>query len=83
MNDLQDLWVYLSASPLLHLTLTLSAFVIASFIYRKFGMHPLLNPVMLSIIAIVLILEFTQTSYSTYFEGLSLYIFYSALQQLR
>ena len=69
MNDLQDLWVYLSASPLLHLTLTLSAFVIASFIYRKFGMHPLLNPVMLSIIAIVLILEFTQTSYSTYFEG--------------
>ena len=69
LQDLQDLWVYLSASPLLHLTLTLAAFVVASLIYRKFGMHPLLNPVMLSIIAIVLILEYTQTSYSKYFEG--------------
>ena len=69
MNDLQDIWVYLSASPLLHLTLTLSAFVLASCIYRKLGMHPLLNPVLLSVIAIVFILHHTKTSYSTYFEG--------------
>ncbi len=69
MNELQNIWVYLSASPLLHLTLTLSAFVVASQVYKKLGMHPLLNPVLLSVIAIVFILHKTQTSYSTYFEG--------------
>lgn len=69
MNELQDIWVYLSASPLLHLTLTLTVFVISSALYRSVNMHPLLNPVLLSVILVVTILYFTGTSYDTYFEG--------------
>ena len=33
MNNLAETWVYLSASPLFHLTLTLAAFQIASFVF--------------------------------------------------
>ena len=69
MQEFRDIWVYLSTSPLLHLTLTLAAFVMASIIYRKAQMIPLLNPVLLSVIAIVAILYGTNTSYDTYFEG--------------
>lgn len=69
MSELRDIWVYLSASPLLHLTLTLAAFVVASAVYRRLQMNPLCNPVLLSVIAIVLLLKITQTSYQTYFEG--------------
>ena len=69
MQEIRDIWVYLSASPLLHLTLTLGAFVLASLIYRRLQMNPLLNPVLLSVIAIVLILRGTETGYDTYFEG--------------
>ncbi len=69
MQEFRDIWVYLSASPLLHLTLTLMAFVAASFVYRKAQLNPLLNPVFLSVIAIVAILYGTDTSYETYFKG--------------
>jgi predicted murein hydrolase (TIGR00659 family) len=69
MQDFRDIWAYLSASPLLHLTLTLAAFVAASIIYRKSRLNPLLNPVLLSVIAIVAILYGTDTSYDTYFNG--------------
>ena len=69
MEEIRDIWVYLSASPLLHLTLTLAVFVLASALYRKIQMNPLLNPVLLSVIAIVFILRGTGTSYETYFEG--------------
>lgn len=69
MGEFRDIWVYLSTSPLLHLTLTLAAFVLASAIYRKLRMNPLFNPVLLSVIAIVLILRATETSYDTYFDG--------------
>ena len=69
MQEFTDVWVYLSASPLLHLTLTLLAFVIASVVYRKMRMHPVFNPVMLSVIAIVVILRLSDTSYQAYFEG--------------
>ena len=69
MQEMRDIWVYLSASPLLHLTLTLAAFVLASVVYRRLRMNPLVNPVLLSVIAIVLILRGTSTDYATYFEG--------------
>ncbi len=69
MQEFRDIWVYLSASPLLHLTLTLAAFVAASIVYRKARLNPLLNPVFLSVVAIVAILSATDTSYDTYFEG--------------
>jgi predicted murein hydrolase (TIGR00659 family) len=69
MQEFKDIWAYLSASPLLHLTLTLAVFVVASNVYRKLRMNPLLNPVLLSVIAIVTILYGTDTSYDTYFTG--------------
>ena len=69
MREFQDIWVYLSTSPLLHLTLTLTAFVAASFIYQKMKVNPLFNPVFISVIVIVLVLQFWETEYQTYFEG--------------
>ncbi len=69
MRELRDIWVYLAASPLLHLTLTLAAYVAGSFLYRRGRLNPLLNPVLLAVLAIVAILVATGTPYPTYFEG--------------
>lgn len=69
MQEFRDIWVYLSATPLLHLTLTLAAFVGASLVYRKLQMNPLANPVLLSVVVIVAILYVSETDYDTYFEG--------------
>ena len=69
MGEVRDIWVYLSASPLLHLTLTLAAFQIGSWIYSRSGMNPLLNPVLLAVLFVVSVLLFTGTSYEAYFEG--------------
>lgn len=69
MRDFQQIWVYLSATPLLHLTLTLLAYQLALFIYRRGKSSPLLNPVLLSVIMLVGILSLTDTSYPTYFDG--------------
>lgn len=68
-DDLRDVWVYLATSPLLALTLTLAAYQLGFWIYRKAGFHPLLNPVLIAVIVLVSILLMTKTSYATYFEG--------------
>ncbi len=64
-----DVWVYLSASPLLGLTLTLVAYQAAYWIYQRAGFNPLLNPVLLAIAMLVTALYVTGTSYATYFDG--------------
>lgn len=64
-----DVWVYLSASPLLGLTLTLVAYQSAYWIYRRAGFNPLLNPVLLAIAMLVTALSVTGTPYATYFDG--------------
>lgn len=69
MTGVRDIWVYLSASPLLHLTLTLVAFQIGLALYRRGGMSPLLNPVLLAVVVVVAILGASGTSYQTYFAG--------------
>ncbi|MCP3055059.1 LrgB family protein [Aurantimonas marianensis] len=66
---LTDVWVYLAASPLLSLTMTLIAYQGASFVYRKVGSTALLNPVLVTVILVVAALTLTGTSYQTYFEG--------------
>ncbi len=68
-ENLRDIWVYLAASPLLHLTLTLLAYQAGSWVYRKGGLNPMLNPVLLAVCLLVAALMLTRTSYSTYFEG--------------
>ena len=70
MNDrVSILWVYLSASPLLHLTLTVCFFVLARWLYRRAGRRSWLNPVLLSVLALVAVLVVTDTPYDVYFEG--------------
>lgn len=69
MDNLTDTWVYLSASPLFHLTLTLLAFQAASWVFERAGRTPLLNPVLIAVILVVGVLLATGTSYATYFEG--------------
>lgn len=69
LKNLQQTWVYLSASPLFHLTLTLVAFQAAAWLFEKAGRNPLLNPVMIAVILIVAVLSLTGTTYATYFEG--------------
>lgn len=64
-----DVWVYLSASPLLGLTLTLVAYQAAYWIYQRAHFNPLLNPVLLAILMLVAALTLTGTPYATYFDG--------------
>jgi predicted murein hydrolase (TIGR00659 family) len=66
---MRDIWVYLSASPLLHLTLTLIAFQIGAWAYRKGGQNPLLNPVLIAVVLLVAVLSLTGTGYPEYFAG--------------
>ncbi len=67
--QLAEIWVYLSASPLLGLTVTLLAYQGAWWLYRRAGFHPLANPVLLAVAALVLLLQLTGTPYPTYFDG--------------
>jgi putative effector of murein hydrolase len=69
MTDFTEVWVYLSASPLLFLTLTLAAFQAGSWVYERSGHKPFLNPVMTAVVLLVAILTLTQTPYPAYFEG--------------
>ncbi len=69
MTNLRDIWVYLAASPLLHLTLTLVAYSVGYAIYRRRRFNPLFNPVLIAVLLVVTILLFTRTSYATYFQG--------------
>jgi predicted murein hydrolase (TIGR00659 family) len=66
---LGEIWVYLSASPLLGLTVTLLAYQAAFWLYAKSGLNPLANPVALSVAMLVALLLATDTPYATYFEG--------------
>jgi predicted murein hydrolase (TIGR00659 family) len=67
--QLSELWVYLAASPLLGLTLTLLAYQAALLVFDRSGGHPLANPVLLAVAALVLLLSATSTPYETYFAG--------------
>lgn len=69
MSELSDIWVYLSATPLVNLTVTLLAFVFTSAVYRRSGNNPLLNPVLWSVVIIIALLHYSQTSYDSYFSG--------------
>ena len=66
---IDDIWVYLSAGPLLWLTLTLAAYVVAYYAYERSGMNPLVNPVAVSVTLLVLLLYATDVEYGTYFDG--------------
>ena len=66
---LANIWVYLAASPLLWLTLTLLCYLIALRLYRLVGETPLLNPVAIAVALLIGLLVLTGTPYQTYFDG--------------
>lgn len=69
MDRIEEIWVYLSALPLFHLTLTLIAFQAASWLFERSGRNLLLNPVLIAVALIVGVLLASGTDYATYFEG--------------
>ncbi|MAS09883.1 LrgB family protein [Salinisphaera sp.] len=69
MNRLAQVWVYIEETPLLWLALTLCVFWLAQQLYRRLGEFPLLNPVLVSVVALVVILAATGTPYEDYFDG--------------
>ncbi|VIO72875.1 Inner membrane protein YohK [Bradyrhizobium ivorense] len=64
-----SLWVYLSQSPLLWLTVTLATYAVADAVSLKTARHPLANPVLHSVWIIAVFLLVTKTSYTAYFAG--------------
>jgi putative effector of murein hydrolase len=64
-----SLWVYLSQSPLLWLTVTLLVYAAVDAVSLATHRHPLANPVLHSIWIIGAFLLLTRTTYTTYFEG--------------
>ncbi len=66
---IEHIWVYLAASPLLGLTVTLLAYQLAYAVYARSGFNPLANPVAIAVLLLVVLLTLTGTSYQTYFEG--------------
>ena len=64
-----SLWVYLSQSPLLWLTVTLLVYALADAVSLRTHRHALANPVFHSMWIIGAFLMLTGTSYTTYFEG--------------
>ena len=71
MNDpeLATLWVYLSASPLLGLTVTLLAYSLAYRLYELAGMRPLVHPVVTAVALLIGFLWLSDISYEAYFAG--------------
>jgi len=68
-SSLATIWVYLSASPLLGLTVTLFAYSLAYRLYTYANANPLLNPVVTAVSVLIGFLLLTDISYEAYFEG--------------
>ena len=64
-----QVWVYLSASPLTALTITLVAYLVGDWLYQKSGRMPILNPVLIAVVLITVGITMTGIDYWTYFEG--------------
>lgn len=64
-----EIWVYLAASPLLGLTLTLLAYQGALVINKRCKAHPAANPVLIAVLVMVALLWATDTPYAKYFDG--------------
>lgn len=64
-----SLWVYLSQTPLLWLTVTLVVYAVADAVSLATHRHPLANPVLHAMWIIGAFLVLTGTSYTAYFSG--------------
>ena len=68
-QKLYSIWVYLQAEPLFWLTLTMGAYLIGDFCYKKTKLFPIFNPVAISIILVSSILLLFDIQYERYFDG--------------
>jgi len=66
---LDAFWVYLAASPLWWLTLTLGVYIAMQKVSQIGRNHPLLNPAAWAIVILIVVVRTTGTSYHDYFEG--------------
>ena len=60
-DEIFRLWVYLSATPLAGLAITLGAYALAWAVYARSGFHPLANPVPIAVALVVAALVATRT----------------------
>ena len=64
-----SLWVYLSTTPLLWLTVTCGAWIAATRVARLCNNHPLANPTLMAVALVAVLVRGTGTPYRTYFDG--------------
>lgn len=69
LPPIHEIWVYLSGSPLLALTLTLAAWQLGSWLYERSGRHPLVNPVAIAVATVAIAILAIDMPYATYFQG--------------
>jgi putative effector of murein hydrolase len=69
LPPIHEIWVYLSGSPLLALTLTLAAWQLGTWLYERSGRHPLVNPVAIAVAAVAVAILAIDMPYTTYFQG--------------
>lgn len=69
LADLPEIWVYLSGNPLTSLFLTLLAYQVGLWCYKKTGQHPFANPVLIAVALLAIFLQVTGLNYQQYFEG--------------
>jgi len=69
LATLRTLWTPLQPSPLLWLGATLLAYLLGQRVQRACRGLALANPVLIAILAMAALLEFTGTPYATYFAG--------------
>jgi predicted murein hydrolase (TIGR00659 family) len=67
--DLTTIWVYLAATPLLGLTITLVAYGAGYRLYTFARFNPVLNPVVSAVALLIGFLLLTGIPYDAYFEG--------------
>jgi len=66
---IHEIWVYLAASPLLALTVTLGAYALGTSVYERTNRHPLANPVLIAVSVVSLVLIAIDMPYDTYIDG--------------
>ena len=67
--SLEDIWVNISAQPLLWLSATLAAYVLGDWLYRRSGERAAVDAVAIAIALLIGLLELTGTGYRQYFSG--------------
>lgn len=68
-EKLSAIWIMIQASPLTGIILTLLAYVLAMYLYKKSDYKPILSPFITCMVVVVSVLLVTGISYQDYFAG--------------